>query len=100
MSMITKVLGQSYDKVMRFMDENIGSIISDHPNVRVLIVDNKLNKEFRDYPDESVSYVLLCVISQLVTLGVADPKILNEYWQARQNAQKALNTLTNIVSEK
>lgn len=99
MSMITKVLGQGFDKAIGYIDENIAPILKDNPNVKELIVNNKLNPELRKYPDESVSYVVLCVISQLITLGIADSAIVNKYWQSRQAAAVELNNLIKSLSE-
>ncbi len=99
MNAVKNVLGKGPTYTIGFLDENIVPIIKDHPDLKDIIVDGKLSKELKDYPDESVSYVALSVLSQMVTLGIFKPELMNKYWHSRQAAHSALTELTKHISE-
>lgn len=68
------------ETIAKFITDSIYDIAKDNRNVNILFDEEGMNKDIKDYPDESTHYVWVNVVYRLVGQGRLTPMTANLLW--------------------
>lgn len=87
----------SPNKLTRFIVGHLRDLTSNNPTVEELFINCRLNSNLKEEPDESTSYVVLCVMQGLVSSGRCTSEAMNALWLAHIQAGKQFQLLQNSL---
>lgn len=93
---VGQTLAGKPETIVKFITDNIADLAKDNRKVRVLFKDKDMHADIKDYPDESINYVLVNVLYRLVRSNKLSGKLVNQLWS---NAMRAVTLKKDLIIE-